>query len=327
MKTDLGLLKQIDDLKEVWRSEAKDFTPWLAEENNLQQLGNTIGLDLELDEIEKNVGPYRADILCREPGTDHFILIENQIEKTDHTHLGQILTYAAGLKAVTIVWIAKRFTDEHRAAIDWLNTITDNDFSFFGLEIELWRIGNSPIAPKFNIVSKPNEWTKGGGSVATGSKNLSPTKTMQLEYWTKFREYVLQHGTLIRPQKASAQHWMNFSIGRTGFYMYSFMDTQKERVGIRLVMDGENAKPYYKLLQQQKKAINKEFGLGLEWQELPNKKNSYISIYNNSLNPKKKKDWTNQFTYFLEKLEKYHKVFSQRIKSLDIGDLIEEEED
>jgi hypothetical protein len=325
MSASLGLLEQIEDLKEVWKSEAKHFTPWLAEENNLKQLGNAIGLDLELDEVEKNVGPYRADILCKEPGTEHFILIENQIEKTDHTHLGQILTYAAGLNAVTVVWIAKKFTDEHRAAIDWLNIITGNDFSFFGLEIELWRIGNSPIAPKFNIVSKPNEWTKGGGS-ASSSKNLSPTKVMQLEYWTKFREYVLQNGNLIRPHKANAQHWMTFSIGRTGFYMYAFMDTQKSRIGIRLVMDGENAKPHYKLLKRQRKDIDKEFGQGsLQWQEFPEQKNSYISLYNNSANPKKKKEWDQQFAYLLENLEKYHKVFASRIKELDAGDWVEED--
>src|SRR6185312_8829511 len=105
-------------------------------------------------------GPLRADILCKDVGTDAWVLIENQLERTNHGHLGQLLTYAAGLDAVTIVWIAERFTEEHRAALDWLNERTDEKITFFGLEVELWQIGNSPVAPKFNIVSKPNDWAK-----------------------------------------------------------------------------------------------------------------------------------------------------------------------
>ncbi len=155
----LGRLEKITDLRDVWKTEAQDFTPWLATEGNLALLGDTVGLDLECEAVEKDVGPFRADILCRETGSNSLVLIENQVERTDHIHLGQLLTYAAGLNTVTIVWIAKRFTDEHRAAFDWLNEITGDEISFFGLEIELWRIGDSPIAPKFNVVSKPNEWT------------------------------------------------------------------------------------------------------------------------------------------------------------------------
>lgn len=111
----LGRLEKVE-LRDVWKTEAQDFTPWLAKEDNLALLGNTIGLDLELEAVEKNVGAFRADILCKDTATNAWVLVENQVERTDHTHLGQLLTYAAGLNTVTIVWIAKRFTDEHRAA-------------------------------------------------------------------------------------------------------------------------------------------------------------------------------------------------------------------
>lgn len=120
----LGRLEKVD-LRIVWTHEANHFTPWLAQENNLALLGDTIGLDLELSSREQSVGPYRADIVCKDTITDSWVLIENQLERTDHTHLGQLLTYAAGLDAVTIVWIAPRITDEHRAALDWLNEVTD----------------------------------------------------------------------------------------------------------------------------------------------------------------------------------------------------------
>jgi hypothetical protein len=147
----LGRLQKVD-LREAWVSEANDFTPWLAQEENLKLLGDTIGIELELESQEKSVGPFRADILCKDTVTDNWVLIENQLERTDHTHLGQLLTYAAGLNAVTIVWIAERFTEEHRATLDWLNERTDEKINVFGLEVELWRIGDSPIAPKFNII-------------------------------------------------------------------------------------------------------------------------------------------------------------------------------
>ena len=153
----LGRLQKVD-LREAWTSESADFTPWLAQEQNLKLLGETIGIELELESQEKDVGPFRADILCKDTATDDWVLIENQLERTDHCHLGQLITYAAGLNAVTIVWVAERFTEEHRAALDWLNERTDDKIHLFGLEIELWRIGDSPIAPKFNIISQPNDW-------------------------------------------------------------------------------------------------------------------------------------------------------------------------
>src|SRR5258708_3912238 len=142
--TSLGRLTKVD-LREVFATEAGDFTPWLAREENLALLSESIGISLQCEAQEKEVGPFRADILCKDTMTDNWVLIENQIERTDHTHLGQLLTYAAGLQAVTIVWVAQRFTEEHRAALDWLNEHTDEQINFFGLEIELWKIGDSAV--------------------------------------------------------------------------------------------------------------------------------------------------------------------------------------
>lgn len=156
----LGRLERVADLRSVWTGEATDFTPLLAKADNLTLLGETLGLELEFEASERAVGPFRADILCKDSMSKAWVLVENQLERTDHSHLGQLLTYAAGLDAVTIVWIAARFTDEHRATLDWLNRITDDSFRFFGVEIELWKIGASPIAPRFNIVAQPNNWTR-----------------------------------------------------------------------------------------------------------------------------------------------------------------------
>ena len=120
-KPPLGRLERVDDLRKTWATEDQDFTPWLARSENLAVLAETLRLELETEAQEKKVGLFRADILCKEVGSDAWVLIENQLERTDHTHLGQLMTYAAGLDAVTVIWIAASFTDEHRAALDWLN--------------------------------------------------------------------------------------------------------------------------------------------------------------------------------------------------------------
>jgi hypothetical protein len=150
----LGRLKQVP-VREFWRHEASDFTPWLAREDNIALLSETVGLELMVEAQEKNVGPFRADILCKDSLANAWVLIENQLERTDHSHLGQLLTYAAGLQAATIIWVAERFTEEHRAALDWLNEITDERFNFFGIEIELWQIDSSPLAPNFKRSASP----------------------------------------------------------------------------------------------------------------------------------------------------------------------------
>ena len=224
----LGRLEKVE-LRDIWKTEAQDFTPWLAGEDNLALLSDTLGIDLELEAVEQNVGPFRADILCKDTLSDRWVLVENQLERTDHTHLGQLMTYAAGLDAVTIVWIASRVADEHRAAMDWLNEITDTEVRFFALEVELWRIGESPAAPKFNVVSKPNDWSRStsAASKAVGEGELSPTRQLQREYWETVEALVASHKGPIRPVKPQAASWVGHSIGRTHFSLNMSMNTRE----------------------------------------------------------------------------------------------------
>ena len=165
----LGKLDRVD-LRTVWETEAGAFTPWLAREDNLALLGETVGIELELEAQEKDVGPFRADLLCKDTASGAWVLVENQLERTDHTHLGQLLTYAAGLQAVTIVWVAARFTEEHRATLDWLNEITDDRFNFFGLEVELWRIGTSPVAPEIQRRLQAERLEQNGSRQSQGDR-------------------------------------------------------------------------------------------------------------------------------------------------------------
>lgn len=214
----LGRLEDVV-LREVWKDEARDFTPWLARPENLELLENTLGLGLEADtvETEKDVGPFRADILCQETGSDRWVLIENQLGGTDHIHLGQLLTYAAGRRAMTVVWIAKSFTDEHRAALDWLNEITDEKLRFFGLEIELWSIGGSLPAPKFNVVSKPNNWSR-KIKREEGSGAREETRKMRRAYWEALNKTLNDAGGPIHGNRTpQPEGWMRYYTVRRVF--------------------------------------------------------------------------------------------------------------
>ena len=133
---DLGTIEQVD-LREVWPHEAQDFTPWLSA--NLDKLGEALGLDLELHESEAPVGPFSLDVLAHDRGNDRPVIIENQLGSTNHGHLGQLLTYAAGYDAGVIVWLTGDFQDEHRAALDWLNQRTGEDTAFFGVVVVMAR--------------------------------------------------------------------------------------------------------------------------------------------------------------------------------------------
>ena len=323
-KNKLGKLQQVE-LRNIWTSEADDFTPWLAQKENLILLGDAIGVELEFEAQEKNVGPFRADILCKDTATDNWVLIENQLEKTNHVHLGQLMTYASGLKAVTIVWIAKRFTEEHRAALDWLNEITDDRFNFFGLEVELWQIGGSEVAPKFNVVSKPNNWGKGVTAGFSDVKNtaLTDSKLLQRNFWTAFSEYVKEQGSNIKTTKPLPQHWMNIAIGRSGIKLAaiaSFWDSVAEsfsshELRVELVLFDNNSKVYFEQLESVKEEIEKEIGEQLTWYNPPEKRMCRIHI-RKSTNLEDKDNWPEQHEWLLSKLQLFYKVFATRVKQL-----------
>lgn len=228
----LGSIEKVG-LREVWKHEALDFTRWLAREENLSLLGDAVGIDLELQETESAVGGFSVDIFATESGTGKRIVIENQLEETNHDHLGKIITYAAGKGAQCVIWVVARARDEHRQAIEWLNQHTDEDSSFFLVEIEVWRIGDSLPAPRFNVVESPNEWAK-SEKTKTG---LSETQRTQVEYWQQYREAALsdeRFSRVMKPQKAQPQHWSTVHIGSSQYHLSFQLLLGKGMVGIEL---------------------------------------------------------------------------------------------
>lgn len=194
-------------------------------------LGEAVGVELELIETESSVGSFNVDIYAQEAGTGRKVIIENQLEETNHDHLGKVITYAAGKGAQVIVWVVFHARDEHRQAIEWLNEHTDNDFGFFLVEIELWTIGDSKPAPRFNVVEQPNEWTK----ALRLSENLSETERVKLSYWTKYREIARSTPNFLKvfsPQKPTKDHWSTLRCGTSAYHIALLIDTQHGRTGI-----------------------------------------------------------------------------------------------
>jgi hypothetical protein len=324
MGMQLGRLER-QELRTVWAHEASGFTPWLAQAENLGILGETLGLSLELEAQEQAVGPFRADILCRDLGSEeaeHWVLIENQLERTDHSHLGQLLTYASGLEAVTIIWVASRFTEEHRSTLDWLNRITDDHFRFFGVEVELWRIGNSQAAPKFNVVAKPNHWSHAvkDAARAIDRAELSDIRLLQHDYWAALNEVLDKVGGPVagnrmpRP-KARAR----FPIGRQHFRLTATMFRQSHQICAELHIAGEEAKHVFRLLKDDQQSIEQELGYPLQWEELPDQQDCRIAVYQDDVDPQNQQDWPRQHDWLAEHLNDLHRVFAQRVRALEVA--------
>lgn len=304
----LGKVARIN-VRDAWFNEAAHFTPWLASEDGIELLQDALDMELEVEATEKYVGPFKADILAKRTDTtdDHWVLIENQLERTDHRHLGQLLTYAAGLEAATIVWVAESFCEEHRAALDWLNDITSDKFEFFGLEIELWQIGDSAPAPMFNVAAQPNEWTR---DIKQSTSASAPTdlKLQQQRYWQGVRALLLEKKSKVRPQKAHPQHWADYAVGRSGTWMSATVNSPKKYVSVEFNLRGPPGKVWYQQLEAKKAQIDAQIP-GLSWQRLDGRKQSRIALYLEGTDPTDEAAWPAQHAWIVENLERVLGVF------------------
>lgn len=325
---EFGRLEQ-RPVRDHWPDEARDFTPWLAQEENIRLLGEALGLELEVESTEQAVGPFSADIVCRETGGGHRLVVENQLERTDHDHLGKLLTYAAGLEDVhDVVWIADRFTDEHRAALDWLNGVTDDSTRFFGVQIEVWQIAQSPPAPRFNLVSKPNEWAKTVRAVSDRSV-LSDIKQDQLQCWTDCHEYLITEGSRIRPTKPVPATWINVAVGKAGVHLSTLvsdwdlqLQTSVEDINrVELVLEGETASAFFEQLQRKRSEIESRLDTQLVWYAPENTRSRKVFVQRPAKHISTHADWNEQFRWLREQLERFDDVFRPLLRELD-ADLI-----
>ncbi len=310
----LGKLERVE-LRQAWSNEASDFTPWLAEAENLNALADTLGLsELVLVNIEYWVGDFKLDILCTDG--EEPVIIENQLDETDHKHLGQILAYAAGVGAKKVIWIAESFRPEHVAALKFLNENTTDELSFFGVQVELWRIGESPLAPKFEVVTRPDNWTKAGREQARVAASNSPIKMLQQRFWTTLIEQLSKTAPQIRPQKPRPQHWLNNAIGRSGFGLNITANTREERLGIELYIKGGDAKQRFAELLLQKEGIEQKLGYPLDWQELPDAEACRIACWLADASIEDEGRWDEYLSWLTERLVKMDQVFRPVVKAL-----------
>ena len=303
--TNLGTLKEITDLRSIWPHEALNFTPWVAE--NVDLLADAVGLDITVDETESSVGDFNVDIYVSETGTDRKIIIENQLEDTDHDHLGKLITYASGKGADVVIWVVKHAREEHKAAVDWLNNHTDDKIGFFLCEIKLFQIGDSQIAPAFTVVERPNDWTKEIRKTASANS----TQQQRLEYWQAFNDYAFSDANFSRifnKRKPTTDHWMDFSIGSSACHIAVSQIQKRKAVDVELYINDD--KELFKSLFAHKDEIEKNMEMELEWKELPERKASRILI-EKTVDLDDRATWPEQFDYIMDTCIKMKRAFKR----------------
>ena len=305
----LGEIKNVP-LRKIWKNEAYDFTPWLAE--NLEQIGEAIGLELEFEATEVSVGPYSADILAKDAGTDKFVVIENQLEKTNHDHLGKCITYASVLDASAVIWIAAKFTDEHKKALDWLNDHTSDEIGFYGVKVELWQIDSSQPAVRFNVISEPNSVVR----QATKRKEqgeLSDTRKTQLVFWTAFREKLSESGKIRSLQTPRPQYWFDVALGKSGIHLSNTFNTDKSEIGVRVYIGNKKVDEYLPYFESKKEAIEHSIGSELVWNPNPDNRDKVIHLTKH-FKLESKENWSSAIKWLVGETIKFRETFSRVIK-------------
>lgn len=265
--------------RQVWPHEALNFTPWLL--GNVDVLSDLLGMDLTLEVAEHPVGDFSLDLMGRDETDGRVVIVENQLERSDHTHLGQILTYAAGTDPTTIVWVAAGFRPEHREAIDWLNARTDENTRFFAVEIEVVRIGQSEPAPNFRLVAQPNDWAKTvKAATSTAPGDISERERLYYEFWARFRDRVIEtHPTWTKSTGSTKSSWFGMSAGIAGINWISTLSTT--RIAVQLIFEQSDRltnTANFEALLAQKDEVEGAFGALLSWEPREGEKSTRISV-------------------------------------------------
>lgn len=307
---ELGRLEEVN-VRELWIHEQYDFSNWLAKEENIELLNEVLGLTLVDIEKEVFVGAYRCDLVAKDETSGQNVIIENQLEASNHDHLGKIVTYASGLDANVIVWIVKEAREEHRSAIEWLNNNTNKNLNFFLIEIHAYRIGNSLYAPKFEIVEKPNDFIK-NAKIQTGSEELNKSQSERLVFWTRFNEVVVERGKPFNLRKTTTDHWYDVAIGVSGVLVEITLVNKEGCVGIELYIIDD--KELFDSLNEKKIEIESKLGFELDWQRLDGKKASRIIYRIPGLNFDDHSNYDYLMNDIIDKVILFVKVFKKYVK-------------
>lgn len=300
----IGKLKEVD-IRNLWKHEQYDFSEWLSQSENIKLLDDVLGLTLTDITKEAYVGSYRCDIFAKDESSGIKVIIENQLEASNHDHLGKIITYASGLDAEVIVWIVKQAKEEHRSAIEWLNNNTNSNINFFLIELHAYTIENSIPAPFFEVIEKPNEFIK-NSKINGEQDNLNKSQSERLEFWNRFNEILIDRGKPFNVRKATTDHWYDVALGTSEAHVSINLVNKESVVCIDLYINDN--KELFDSLYSKKDIIENDLGFKLIWDRLDNGKASRIKYKIKGLN------YDNHSNYD----ELMNKVIDTAIKMRDI---------
>ena len=313
---ELGALNRLE-VRSIWKHEAGEFTPWLAK--NLDQLGSVLGLDLELQQTEMPVGSFSADILANDAGSNRTVVIENQLEPTNHKHLGQLITYAAGQDAGIVVWVSPEVREEHRQALDWLNHGLGTDIDFFAVAVEVLTIGDSRPAANFRLVASPNDW---GRRRWTGlPSGATPKEQRYQSFFQALIDVMREKHRFTNARRAQPAGWYSFAAGVSGVsYSAVFSNNKRFRVELWLgASDADLNQMLFDGLLPESKSVEREFGEPLDWQALDGKKACRIAIYRDGAIEESDEKLAELRVWAVERLLKMKEVFGPRIREIAAG--------
>ena len=276
----IGKLKEVD-IRELWKHEQYDFSEWLSKKENIENLNEILGLTLIDISKETYVGAYRCDLFAKDETTGIKVIIENQLEVSNHDHLGKIITYASGLDAKVVVWIVKEAREEHRSAIEWLNNNTNSNVNFFLIEIHAYKIGESDPAPMFQVVEQPNDFIKNNKST-NRDESMNKSQSQRIEFWNQFNNVVIERGKPFNIRKATTDHWYNVAIGTSEAHIDITLVNKDSLIGVELYITDN--KELFDKLYKRKDEIERELGFNLDWRRLDNSKASRIVYHIKGLN-------------------------------------------
>ena len=299
-------------VRKLWRNEAADFTPWLLD--NAALLGEVLGTELFPEGRERRVGRYSADLMFRD-SSDRLVVVENMFGATDHDHLGKLITYSAGLDAGIAVLVAEEFRDEHRSALDWLNRISLNDFAFFGVVLEAWRIGDSDPAPRLRVDTKPDDWSR-----TVRSAGDSERAQTYRRFWGEFLPRLHEaHPDWSRVRTPSKDHWMSFGSARSDLYRYNpaFGAALRGTCRVELYVDSPTITPsdVFDWLFERREKIEAEVPQEIDWDRLDGNRACRIAVYfRDEVRVTEEHRWPELIDWFVETLGQLKAAFDPVIR-------------
>ncbi len=312
---DFGELKVLNP-RVAWPNEARDFTPWLA--SHITSLGDVLDMQLELTATETSVGYFSLDILAKDLNSDRQVVIENQFGSTNHDHLGKLLTYAAGLDATAVIWVAEEVREEHREALEWLNRRTDADTHFFAVVVEVIQIDDSKPAYRFKPVVFPNEWQRAVRDSA--EREASPRAESYRRFFQTLIDELRETHHFTGARVGQAQNWYSFASGVGGFW-YNTNFTWNGRVRAELYIDlkdTEKNKATFDSLLAQKDEIERELGEPLEWERQDDKPASRVAIYRDGSIEESDQRLAEIRAWCVDHLLKLKRVFGHRLTEINV---------